>query len=341
MNKYILLIFLIALPICANAQYLPESLKYWNYFITNSTEWPKEDEVKLFSTSTILIVKQEVPEYMAKDSQKNGLRVDEEKAFAIKYNEIIDSLAKQFYPYKVKFNLISPEKFEDLKYNKNGKVFAYMYIYDYSYLVFGLTNKKKALFALPLTDEIRRESLYIESELKFYFDRLENFFKRMEKGAHSSMKTYRKCRDELNKRLEDEKSSKTLVLKQGDLADDLSIEKIDSILDMNFIIVDDAGFDKILLDTPEDYWYVKLLPYKAFGREGTIDYTQVHPKTGYSEFKSKRTNYSSVAHYIIDAEDGAAVLVKFGSSSIVTESILKLWNTELIFTKASIRYKPN
>ncbi|MEL6865857.1 MAG: hypothetical protein AAFP19_15635 [Bacteroidota bacterium] len=183
-NIHILLIFLV-FPLCVQAQYFPESLDKWEAIITQDVQWPKASQVEAFKKAPLIVIKATMPKYNAKRAKRWGDYYEEEfkreKQFVKNYNAAIDSIIIKYYPYKDKARKMTEESYGKMKKGKKDRVYAYIRPKDNTYLHFGLSNERKALYALPILEDMEYEAVNMAAEFQFIFHRLENYFKRMER----------------------------------------------------------------------------------------------------------------------------------------------------------------
>ena len=334
----VLILGLIFLTNGLKAQYYLEHLKRWEQSITQFVDLPKPKEVEEFKNKPVLFVKEEYGASYEKKMRKKYKGKAEKliayrQKFAKRYNAALENFTK-FYPYNVDTKIVSQSEYEKLK--KKGD-YSVVKIKNGGYLTAGISKKETIFYALPLTSEMVNKEHNIDVELKFFLQRMENYFKRMEQGSPASRKVFVKCKKELNERLETETKNKTLLIDKRYLAEGLKKSDLSKLLDIKFKLVEKSEIEELILNPSEEYWYVKVIPYQGFQKTGSSSFDS--KKQTWKSGTSKTSRFSSGAHYIVDPTDGSAVLVNFMLSPEVDKNALKKYNSDLKSTKLSLRDK--
>lgn len=338
MKKALLLNFVLFLiSTNLNAQYYLEHLDSWEQTITSNSKPPKAKHILAFKENPLLLVIEDVPTSdKRKPKRKNKKEIHEvpfevHKEFVANYNHTLDSVYK-FYPYNKDIKIVSQREFKELKKKRS---YSYIRIIEDNYLSFGSTEKKKALFILPLSSETRNNSNNLEAEFKFLIQRMENYFKRMEQGSRMSRKLYDKCLKELNEKLKIEFPQKTLLIIEDLISDDLDRSQLGSYLDLKFEIVSKEKVDTMIMNNTPGYWYIKILPYQGYLSSSNSSFD--NNKQQWNSSSNPTRFFTEGAHYIVDPIDGSAVFVNFMLGLKIDETALKTYNLNLKKSSLSLR----
>ena len=339
----LLLFILFFIPLISQAQYYPESLSKWEANITELTQWPDADQISTFKKASIYLVKAEIPRFDAKRAQKKSGHVykeayDQEKAFSQRYNNALDSIISKLYPFKDRVRVKSAKSFASAIKDKKARPFAYVQPSGDRLLYFGMSNERKAFYAIPIPEEMLSDSANIAAEFQFIFQRLENFFKRMELGPRSSVKVYKDCKAKLNERINKDRGDKVLLINEKYLAEGIEKKELGEWLEVEYKLVSDQEINEVILSKSPGVWYLKIIPYEAFDRRRRpgIDGDRSNDFGSIQMIKEDR-RFEQGAHYIIDPTDGAALFVNFAMDAEVNMEALKRYGSELKESSLSLR----
>ncbi len=323
--KKMLICCLLLLSSSVIAQYSCDLLKNREDNISGFCKKPNAKDIALFEKAPVVFIKAEVPQNAKKlpfEKSTYYLPLKESQQFAIRYNKALESLMKKYYPYDVDYKVLTLKEFKELK-RKSKEVYAYVKPMNHSLLFFGLSNKKFSMYGLPIAEEMYKNTSNMEAELQFMFHRLENFFIRMKKGSCFSGSVAELCAQERTNRLKRDYAQKTLVINKKDTRV-FSTEDIDKLLDIDFIVVEQEEFDKIIIEKNPKYWYLKIMVYE--------EYYKSESQSGNIVYKTNSKSTQGV-HYIIDPIDGTAMFEATGFEPYITPPMLKRYNEALQLEK--------
>ncbi len=299
------------------AQYHLETLKTFELWISNMSKVPKPDEVVEFKSKPVVFVKFEMTDeiekrFKSKDRKNFEANIEVVKEVGAAYNAMLEKIVK-YYPYDVEKKIVTLSEYNLLFYKDK---YAFFHLRHGEYLACGImNNREKAFYALPFDEKLLEPEVNLEAEFKFFFQRMENYFKRAELGSPMSKKVYKKANNDLDERLVNELKTKTLLIDKADLSEDLEKSDISKLLDIKFELVDREQINDLILNPNNDYWYLKIIPYDGF--------TKIkEPFAG----QEPVSYYDLGVHYIVDPLDGSALFVERLFEPLIDEGKLKAYN---------------